>query len=114
LRKPDNDDFADGERQQWVGLLEGNWLIRQKHNLKISAEYFDPDDDLDEDERTRYSLVYEHTRFNFYNCAPVPASTMGFHRTMPITGDWCSCSSARIFDGRRATGCRSEDWISDL
>jgi hypothetical protein len=60
-----DDGFAEGQRHQWVGLLEGNWLIRQGHNLKVSAEYFDPDDDLDEDERTRYSLVYEHTPIQF-------------------------------------------------
>jgi hypothetical protein len=60
-----DDGFADGERKQRVGLLEGNWLVRQGHNLKVTAEYFDPDDDLDEDERTRYSVVYEHTPIQF-------------------------------------------------
>ncbi len=60
-----DDGFADGERKQRVGLIEGNWLMRQGHNLKLTAEYFDPDDDLDEDERTRYSIVYEHTPIQF-------------------------------------------------
>lgn len=60
-----DDGFAEGKRKQWVGLLEGNWRIRQGHNLKVTAEYFDPDDDLDEDERARYSVVYEHTPFQF-------------------------------------------------
>lgn len=60
-----DDGFAAGERKQWVGLLESNWRIRQGHHLKVTAEYFDPDDDLDEDERARYSIVYEHTPIQF-------------------------------------------------
>jgi hypothetical protein len=60
-----DEGFIDGKRKQWVGLLEGNWLVRQGHNLKITAEYFDPDDDLSEDERVRYSIVYEHTPIQF-------------------------------------------------
>jgi len=57
--------FAEGTRRQWAGLLEANWLIRQGHNLKLTAEYFDPDDAVDEDERTRWSAVYEYTPFQF-------------------------------------------------
>ena len=57
--------FADGERKQQVGLLEANWLIRKGHNLKVTAEHFEPDDDVDEDERSRYSIVYEHTPIQF-------------------------------------------------
>lgn len=47
------------ERKQWVGLIEANWWISQGHNLKLSAELFEPDSDVDEDEQNRYSLVYE-------------------------------------------------------
>jgi len=57
--------FPDGERKQQVGLLEANWLMRKGHNLKLTAEYFDPDDSVDEDERARYSIVYEHTPIQF-------------------------------------------------
>jgi hypothetical protein len=57
--------FADGERKQLVGLLEGNWLIAKGHNLKITAEHFDPDDDVDEDAQARYSIVYEFTPIQF-------------------------------------------------
>lgn len=60
-----DEGFADGERKQQVGLIEGNWLIRKGHNLKVTAEYFEPDDDVDEDERSRYSIVYEHTPMQF-------------------------------------------------
>jgi hypothetical protein len=57
--------FADGERRQWVGLIEANWLMRQGHNLKITAEYFEPDRSVAEDEKNRYSLVYEYTPVQF-------------------------------------------------
>ena len=57
--------FPEGERTQQVGLLEANWLLSKGHNLKLTAEHFEPDDDVDEDERARYSLVYEHTPIQF-------------------------------------------------
>ena len=50
-----------GVRRMWAGLLEGNWAFRKGHNLKLTAEYFDPDDDLDEDEQNRFSVVWEYT-----------------------------------------------------
>jgi hypothetical protein len=57
--------FVEGERKQQVGLIEANWLVAQGHNLKLTAEYFEPDDDVDEDEKSRYSLVYEFTPIQF-------------------------------------------------
>lgn len=60
-----DESFPEGERTQQVGLLEANWLVRKGHNLKLTAEHFEPDDDVDEDERARYSLVYEHTPIQF-------------------------------------------------
>lgn len=60
-----DDSFADGRRRQWVGLLEADWIVRPGHNLKLVAEYFDPDDDLDEDEQNRYSLVWEWTPIQY-------------------------------------------------
>jgi hypothetical protein len=60
-----DDGFADGKRQQRVGLLEADWRVRQGHTLKITAEYFEPDDDVDEDEQVRYSAVYEYTPIQF-------------------------------------------------
>jgi hypothetical protein len=56
-----DDGFADGRRRLWAGLLEGNWMFRKGHNLKATVEYFDPDDDVDEDEQNRFSLVWEYT-----------------------------------------------------
>jgi hypothetical protein len=57
--------FVDGERKQWVGLLEANWLIRQGQNLKLTAEFFEPDTHVDEDKRNRYSILYEYTPVQF-------------------------------------------------
>lgn len=60
-----DDSFPDGERKLMAGLLEGNWLIRQGHNLKVTAEMFEPDRDVDEDEQTRWSVLYEFTPVQF-------------------------------------------------
>lgn len=57
--------FVDGSRKQIIGLLEANFWARQGHNVKLSYEFFDPDDTLDEDERNRYSLVWEHFPMQF-------------------------------------------------
>ncbi|WP_129774740.1 porin family protein [Peristeroidobacter soli] len=53
------------ERKQWVGLIEGNWLISRGQNLKLTAEVFEPDTDVDEDEQNRFSLVWEYVPFQF-------------------------------------------------
>jgi len=57
--------FAPNERKQAVGLIEANWLIRKGNNLKLTAEYFDPDRDVSEDQQNRYSIVYEYTPLQF-------------------------------------------------
>ena len=60
-----DESFEEGERDLVSGLLEANWLIVQGHNLKVTAEYFEPDRDVDEDEQTRGSVVYEFTPVQF-------------------------------------------------
>ncbi|MGI9260555.1 MAG: hypothetical protein ACR2QR_00895 [Woeseiaceae bacterium] len=61
-----SDDVSSGsERDAIAGLVEANWLIRTGHNLKISYDYFDPDDDVSEDHQVRYSLVWEFTPMQF-------------------------------------------------
>jgi hypothetical protein len=55
-----DDGFEGGQRKQWVGLVEANWGFLPGQNLKLTAEGFDPDDDLEEDEQARYSLVWEY------------------------------------------------------
>lgn len=59
------DDSFEPRRKQAVGFLEANWLFLKGQNLKLTAEYFDPDTSLDEDEQTRFSLVWEYTPLQF-------------------------------------------------
>jgi hypothetical protein len=59
-----DDSFAP-RRKQAIGLLEANWLALKGHNLKLTAEYFDPDRDVSEDQQNRYSLVWEYTPLQF-------------------------------------------------
>ncbi len=60
-----DDGSPTGRRKQWIGFLEANALVRRGHNLKLTWGWFDPDDDVSEDERNRYSLVYEYTPIAF-------------------------------------------------
>ena len=53
--------FPEGTRTLAAALGEGDWTIARGHNLKFTAEWFDPDRDIAEDDRVRYSLVYEWT-----------------------------------------------------
>ena len=48
-----------------AGLLEGNWLFRKGHNLKVSYEYLDPNDDISEDHRIRWSILWEYAPVQF-------------------------------------------------
>ena len=57
--------FPEGTRTMLVGLAEADWALRKGHNLKLTAEFLDPDDDVDEDEKNRWSLVYEYTPLPF-------------------------------------------------
>jgi hypothetical protein len=59
------DDSFPGGRSMAVGLLEGDWRVRKGHNLKLTAEYYDPDRSVSNDQRTRYSFVYEYTPLPF-------------------------------------------------
>jgi len=47
--------------KQLVTLAEVNYQWRQGWNFKLTAEYFDPDQDVDENEQTRYSFITEYT-----------------------------------------------------
>lgn len=53
-------DVVDDESvEQFVSILEFNFLARRGHNVKLSYEYHDPDEDIYENANERYSLVYE-------------------------------------------------------
>jgi hypothetical protein len=59
-----DDSFAP-RRKQAVGLLEANWAVRKGQNLKVTAEYFDPDREISEDQQNRFSVVWEYTPLQF-------------------------------------------------
>ena len=48
-----------------ASLVEADWKVAQGHNLKVAFEWFEPDDDVDEDEQTRASLLYEWSPIQF-------------------------------------------------
>ncbi|NQZ22634.1 MAG: hypothetical protein HRT53_11320 [Colwellia sp.] len=53
--------FTKQDISQLVGLIEMNYQWRKGWNFKLTAEYFDPDNDVDENEQTRYSFITEYT-----------------------------------------------------
>ena len=60
------DDIAPGvSRDAFAGLLEANWMPRKGHNLKISYDVLDPDDNISGDRQTRIRLIWEHTPVQF-------------------------------------------------
>jgi hypothetical protein len=59
------DESLTPRREQWAGLIEANWNFRPGHNLKLTAENFDPDTDVSEDQQVRYSLLWEYTPIQF-------------------------------------------------
>lgn len=61
----DDKSIANDNGKMWDGLLEANWLIKRGHNLKVTAEYLDPNRNVANDAETRWSLVYEYTPVQF-------------------------------------------------
>ena len=59
------DDESIGDGKLMATLAEADWKIRQGHNLKLTYEWFEPNDDVDEDEQTRTSLLYEWSPIQF-------------------------------------------------
>jgi hypothetical protein len=54
-----------GRRRQWAWLGEGNIEVAKGHNLKLTYEQYDPNADVREDHRERYSAVWEYVPFQF-------------------------------------------------
>jgi hypothetical protein len=46
-------------------LAEADWKLTQGHNLKLTYEWYEPNRDVDEDEQTRASLLYEWSPIQF-------------------------------------------------
>ena len=62
-----SDDIAPGVTvDAYAGLLEANWTVRGKNNLKFSYDYLDPNTDISEDHQVRYSVVWEHSPLQFF------------------------------------------------
>lgn len=54
-----------GRLAQWASLVEGNVEFAKGHNLKLTLEHHDPNVDVREDHRERYSAVWEYVPFQF-------------------------------------------------
>jgi hypothetical protein len=61
----DDDSIGSDGRKLMASLAEADWKISQGHNLKLTHEWFEPDRDVDEDEQTRTSLIYEWAPIQF-------------------------------------------------
>ena len=58
-----DDSTLTGRRKSSAGLAEANAEVIEGHNLKLTYEYYDPNLDVNEDQRTRSSLVWEYSPF---------------------------------------------------
>lgn len=61
----DDDTIGASGRELMASLVEADWKLSQGHNLKLSFEWLEPNQDVDEDEQTRSSLVYEWSPIQF-------------------------------------------------
>ncbi|TQV89511.1 hypothetical protein [Aliikangiella coralliicola] len=62
-----NNGTANGNGEditELIGLIELNYETSKGHNIKVTTEYHDPDDDFKEDHRIRNSVVYEYTPYS--------------------------------------------------
>ena len=60
-----NNESALSGREQDIYYLEANLGYFRGHNLKLSYENYDPDNDVAEDEQTRTSFIWEYNPFEF-------------------------------------------------
>ena len=60
------DDVPAGDQlKQIAGIVEANAGFWKGTNIKLTYEFLDPDKNIDEDERTRWSLVWEYFPIQF-------------------------------------------------
>lgn len=60
-----NEFRRSSDQTQTALLLEGDWLIADGNNLKLTVEHYDPNRDVHGNNQTRWSLVYELTPVQF-------------------------------------------------
>ena len=56
--------LTSADVEQLITFFEVNYQWQQGLNFKLTAEYLDPNQDIDENEQTRYSLVTEYTPYS--------------------------------------------------
>jgi hypothetical protein len=61
----DDRSITPGGQKQLAGLIEANYGFRRGHNIKLTAEYLDPNREVPNDAQTRWSLLYEYTPVQF-------------------------------------------------
>ncbi len=61
----DDKSQGAGQGRSAATLLEGDWLIARGNNLKVTAEYLDPNRGVANNAQTRWSVVYELTPIQF-------------------------------------------------
>ena len=61
----DDDSIGADGRKLMASLVEADWKVLQGHNVKLTFEWLEPDTDVDEDEQTRTSLLYEWSPIQF-------------------------------------------------
>jgi hypothetical protein len=54
-----------GQRESLLSFVEANLMFKKGHNLKFTLEYFDPDNEVSEDEQNRLSFVWEYFPVQF-------------------------------------------------
>jgi len=60
-----NDTSLTENIKQYVYLVEANIEIQKGHNLKLSYDYFDPDNNISQNQQTRSSILWEVSPFEF-------------------------------------------------
>ena len=61
----DDKSIGVGGTKIMASLAEADWKLKQGHNVKLTYEWFEPNRDVDEDEQTRLSLLYEWSPIQF-------------------------------------------------
>lgn len=59
-------NIANENQVQIASFLEANVELSKGYNLKLTTEYLDPDDNIDENERARNSLLLEYTPLPYF------------------------------------------------
>ena len=61
----DDDSIGADGTKLMATLAEADFRLMQGHNLKLTYEWFEPNRDVDQDEQTRSSLLYEWSPIQF-------------------------------------------------